>query len=139
MIIAMAVMGVMQPPVHQVVDVITVGHCLVSAVWAMRVRAHPVRRAARGIGVVDLDNVLVDVILVHVVQMAVVEVVDMAIVAHSSVPAARTMLMSVTGMMLLVTGNHGLARLLGGHDPSNFTIPLVNYALPIWPSARIVT
>jgi hypothetical protein len=114
MIIAMAIMWVMQPSVHEVIDVVTVGHRFVSAVRPMRVSAPGVGRAARGVGVADLNNMFVDMIPVHVMQMTIVEVVDMAMMAHRRVSTVRTMLMSVIGMMLLVAEGHGLARLPGG-------------------------
>jgi hypothetical protein len=48
----------------------------------------------------------VHVILVHMVKMAVVKIVHMAVMANRGVPAFRTMLMSVIGMMLLGAGRH---------------------------------
>ena len=41
----------------------------------------------------------------HVMQMTIVEIIDVAIVAHSRVSTTRTMLMGVIRMMLL--GAHG--------------------------------
>jgi hypothetical protein len=110
MIIAMAIVWVMQPAVYEVIHVITVGHAFVSAARPMRMRAPGVGRATRGVGVADLDNMFVDVIPMHVMQMTIVEVIDMAMMAHSRVSTARTMLVSVIGMMLLVAEGHGFAR-----------------------------
>jgi hypothetical protein len=109
-IIAMAIMWVMQPTAHEVIDVIAVRHAFVSAARPMRVRAPGFGRAPRGIGVADLDDVFVDMILVHVMQMTVVEVIDVAMMAHGRVSAARTMLVSVIRMMRLVAEGHGFAR-----------------------------
>jgi hypothetical protein len=106
----MAVMGVMQPTVHDVIDVITVGHPFVSAAWPMCVRASGVGRATRGIGVADLEGVLVDVIPMHVMQMTIVEIIDMVTMAHGRVSTVRTMLVIVIGMMLLGAQGHGFAR-----------------------------
>jgi hypothetical protein len=64
------------------------------------------RRAARGIFATNRDHVFVRVILVHVVEMAIVQIVDVAVMANRGVPAFQTMLMSVIGMMLLGTGRH---------------------------------
>ena len=105
-IIAMAIMRVMQPSVHEVIDVITVRHAFVSAAQPMRVRAPGVGRAARRIGVADLNNMFVDMIPMHVVQMTIVEVIDMALMAHSRVSTLRTMLMGVIRMMPLVAEGH---------------------------------
>ena len=48
----------------------------------------------------------VDVILVHMVEMAVVKIIDVAVMADGGVPAMRAMLMSVVGVVLLGTWNH---------------------------------
>ena len=53
------------------------------------------RRALHGICGVDRDDMFVHVILVHVVEMAVVKVVHMAVMTNRSVPAVRAMLVSV--------------------------------------------
>jgi hypothetical protein len=107
-IIAMAVVRMMQPSVDEVVDVIAVGYGFVSAGRPMRVRAPALGCATRRIGVADLDSMLVDVAFVHVVQMAVVQVIDMAMMANSRVSAAWTMLVGVIRMMRLSAGRHGL-------------------------------
>jgi len=135
MIIAMSVVWVVQPAVHEVIDVITVGYAFMSAVWPMRVRAPGVRRAARGIGLAHFDNMFVDMIFMNVMQMTIVEVIDMAMMAHSRVSTARTMLMSVIRMMLLVAGRHWFGRLSVGGLSSRW----LPYTLPIRPSARTMT
>jgi hypothetical protein len=70
----MIAMRMMQPSAHEVTDVVTMGHGLVSAGWPMLVRAPRLRRALHGIGGVDRDHVLIDMILVQVMEMAVVEI-----------------------------------------------------------------
>jgi hypothetical protein len=109
----MAIMRVMQPPVHEIVDVVPVGHGFVSAARSMCVSAPGIGRAAQGISVADLDNMFVDVVFVRVMQMTIVEVIDMAMMAQSCVSTARTMFMSVMRMMMLVAENHGLLAYLG--------------------------
>jgi hypothetical protein len=52
----------------------------------------------------------VDVISMHVVQMTIVEVIDMAMMTYTGVSTARTMLVRVIRMMLLVAQGHGFAR-----------------------------
>jgi hypothetical protein len=106
----MAVMGVMQPTVHDIIDVITVGHPLVSAAWPVCVRASGVGRATRRIGVADLDRMLIDVIPMHMVQMTIVEIIDMVVMVHGRVSTVRTMPVRVIGMMLLGAQGHGVAR-----------------------------
>src|SRR5262249_15185456 len=110
-VIAMVIMWVMQSSVHEVIDVIAVRHRFVSAARPMRMRAPGLRCAQQGIGVADLDNVFVDMIPMHVMQMTIVEVIDVAIMAHGRVSTTRTMLMHVIRMMLLGADGHefGLA------------------------------
>src|SRR6202165_649062 len=48
----------------------------------------------------------VHVILVHMVEMAVVKIIHMAVMANRGMPAFQAMLMSVIGMMLLGAGCH---------------------------------
>jgi hypothetical protein len=69
MIIAMAVMWVMQPSVYKVIDVITVRHLFVSAARTMRMRAPGLKRAAHGVGIANLDNMFVDMIFMQMMQM----------------------------------------------------------------------
>jgi hypothetical protein len=69
MIIAMAIMWVMQSSVHEVIDVITVGYTFVPTVRPVSMRAPGARRAPRRIGVAHLDNVFVDVISMHMMQV----------------------------------------------------------------------
>jgi hypothetical protein len=111
MVIAMVIMWVMQSSVHKVIDVITVRHGFVSAARPMPMRAPGLRCTPQWIGVAHLDNVFVDMIRAHVVQMTVVEVIDVAIMAHGRVSTTRTMLMRVIRMMSLGAYGHefGLA------------------------------
>ena len=57
----------------------------------------------------------VHVILVHMVKMAVVKIIHMAVMANRSVPSFRAMLMRVIGMMLLGAGRHD--RILSSFEP----------------------
>jgi hypothetical protein len=49
---------------------------------------------------------LVDVILVHMVEMAVVKIVHVAVMANRDVPAVRAMLVVMVVMALLGAGGH---------------------------------
>ena len=110
-VIAMAIMWVMQPSVHEVIDVITVRHLFVSAAHTMRMRAPCLGRAAQGIGIANLDYMFVDMIFMHVMQMTIVQIIDMVVMAYSRVPTVGTMLMCVIRMMPLGAGGHGFAHL----------------------------
>jgi hypothetical protein len=92
MIIAVIPVGMMQVSVDQIVDVIAVRHRLVPASRTVHVPAVVSAAAVLGrapvrIGGRYLDRVLVHVIGVHMVQMAVVEIVDVIAVANSGMPA----------------------------------------------------
>jgi hypothetical protein len=102
----MIAVGMVQPAVHEIVDMVTMRHLFVPAVRTVRVRAVDFRGAVHGIGGVDRDGVFVDVILMHMVEMAVVKIIHMAVMANRGVPAFRTMLMGVIGMMFLGAGRH---------------------------------
>jgi hypothetical protein len=107
MVVAMIAVRMVQVSVHQIVDMVAVRDRLVSAAGAMLMGALYIRRAAGGIGRVDSDDMLVDVIAMHVVQMAVMQVVDVPVMADSDVTAAWAVLMGVVGMVLLVASGHG--------------------------------
>jgi hypothetical protein len=102
----MVAMGMMQTSAHEVIDMIAMRHGFVPAGRAMLVRAARLRRALHGIGRIDRDDVLVDVILVHVMQMPVVKVIDVALMAYRRMPAVRAMLVGMVRMMLLGAGGH---------------------------------
>jgi hypothetical protein len=48
----------------------------------------------------------VHVILVHMVEMAVVKIIHVAVMSNRGVPAILAMLMSVIGVVFLSTGSH---------------------------------
>ncbi len=106
----MAVVDVMQATIHQVVDVVAVGNGLVAAVRTMdmigRMATALTMSAVIGIDGTDLQHMLIHVIAMHMVQMAIVEIVDMAVMLDSGVAAVRTVLMAVIHVMLFA----------GGHD-----------------------
>jgi hypothetical protein len=105
-VVAMIAVRMMQPSAHEVIDVITMGHGFVSAGWAMLVRAASLRRALDRIGGVDRDGELVDMIFVRVMEVAVVEIIDVAFMADRRMAAVGTMLVGVVRMMLLGAGGH---------------------------------
>jgi hypothetical protein len=62
----MSTMGMVQPSIHEIIDVVPMGHGFVPARRAMRVRADGLRCALHGIDLVDCDDMLINVILVRV-------------------------------------------------------------------------
>jgi hypothetical protein len=105
-IIAVIAVRMVQPAVYEIVDVVAVRHRFVSAIWTVYVRAMDFRRALHGICGVDRDGVLIHVILVHMMEMAIMKVIHMAVMVNRSVPAIRTMLVSVVGVVFLSTCAH---------------------------------
>jgi hypothetical protein len=102
-IVAVTIMGVMQMAIDQVVYMIAVGHCFVSAVVAVLMCSTVActivtARAIRGIRCVDLKPVLINVALVERVQVAIVKVVGVSVVDNRCMATGSTVLMCVVSM-----------------------------------------
>jgi hypothetical protein len=108
MVVAMITMRMMQPSIHEVIDVVPMGHGFVPASRAMLVRAGRLRRAMYGIDRVDCNCMLINVILVRVMQMAIMKIIDMVIMPDRCMPAVGTMHVAMIAMMLLGAGSHCL-------------------------------
>src|SRR5262249_45948306 len=98
-------MGVMQVAVDQVVDVIAVGDGGMAAVGAVLVcfvvaGAGVLRSAVGGIGFVDGESMLLNLVPFDVVQMAVVQVIDVAVVDNAGVATTWAVLVGVSLVML---------------------------------------
>ena len=65
-----------------------------------------------GVRGADRDDMLVNMIPVHVVQMAVMKIVNTALMANSRMPAVRAMLVDMVGMLPLGAGGHEILLLL---------------------------
>jgi hypothetical protein len=102
----MIAVGMVQPSTYEIIEVIAVGHRFVPAGRAMLVRAARLRRALHGIAGIDRECMLVDVILVRVMQMAIMEIIDMAFMADCRMPAVGAVLVGMVGMMLFGAGRH---------------------------------
>jgi len=99
-IIAMIPVWMVKVTVNQVVDVIAMRHGFVAAIGTVNMpclmtRAAMVRRALVGVRGRDFEGVLVNVAVVHVVQVIVMQIVDMVAVRDGGVAARRAMLMRV--------------------------------------------
>ena len=89
MVVAVALVGVVQATVDQIVHVVAMGHLVVAAALAVDVGAAVMRSvAAVRVELVDRQPVLVDVIAVRMVEVPVVEEVDVAVVDDLRVAAA---------------------------------------------------
>jgi hypothetical protein len=99
-------MRMVQPSIHEIIDVVPVRHSLVPAGRAMRVLTARLRRALLGIGGSYRDDVFIYMVLVHVVEMAIMEIIDVAVMEDRRMPTVGTMLVSMVGMMFLSAGGH---------------------------------
>lgn len=105
-VVAVAVVRMVEMPVHQVVGVIAVGHGLVTAARAVLVTglvraAVVIGRTALGIRFVDRDRVLVHVVSMGMMQVAVVQVVHMIAVldGHMAAPGPMDVGMAFVDLM----------------------------------------
>jgi len=103
-VVAVVAVRMMQMTVHQIVDMVTVRHRFVAAAGPMHMTGAMagtvmLRRAAVRVGGADGDHVLVDMVAMHVVQMAVVQEIDVAFVPHRGMTALRAVLVVVMGVL----------------------------------------
>lgn len=109
MIVTMTVVRMMEASVDKIVDVVAVRDRLVSATRPVgMIGAGVVWRAMHGVGCVNCNHVLIDMISMHAVQMTVVQVISVAFVLDRRVPAAGAVLMGMVGMFRFSASRHGL-------------------------------
>ena len=106
MVVAVIAMGMVQSSVHQIIGVIGVWYPFMATPWAMLVRAARLRRALHRVGRARRNDMLVNMIAMHVVQMAVMQIVDMAVMANRRMPTVGAVLVGMVGMVLLGTSGH---------------------------------
>ena len=109
MIVAMVAVRVVQAAVDEVVHMVAVRDALVAATRPVRVAGSAGavdRSAAIRVPLGDLDCVFVHVVTVWVVQVAIVQVIDVVVVANCDVPATRTVLMGVVFVFGFIAGRH---------------------------------
>src|SRR6266576_2806778 len=102
-VVAMSAVGMVQVTVDEIIRVVAVRHRLVAAAGAMFVSlvvaaAIVRRRAGGGIRLVHFEAMLFHLRAAHVVEMAVVQIIDMAIVTNARMPATGSMLVIVAGV-----------------------------------------
>ena len=103
----MIAMRMMQVTVHQIVDVVAMGHRFVPTTRAVLMCAAGFGRASHWVRGADRDHVLVNMVFVHVMEMPIMKIVNVPVVTDRNVSAVRAMVMRVVGMMLLGAGGHG--------------------------------
>lgn len=98
MIVAMAVMHMVQPAIDKEVDMVAVRHRFMAATGAMNMGAGSAGGAATGIGRAHRDHMFIDMITMDMMQMAIVQIIDMAIMLHGDMAAAGAVLVGVIGV-----------------------------------------
>jgi hypothetical protein len=98
----MVAVRMVQPPIDEIIDVVTMGDRLMAAAWAMATpRLTPSRpmlwRTAIGIRCSYFHHVLIDASVLHMMQMAVFDIVDVTIVSNRGVIAAWPVNMGMIG------------------------------------------
>jgi hypothetical protein len=95
-VIAVVAVRVVQAAFKQVVKVVAVRHAGMAAAIVLAVAGY--RGAGVGVSRGDLDDVLVIMVAVRRVQVAVVQVIDVAVVAHAGVPTVVAVDVAVVGV-----------------------------------------
>ena len=106
-VVAVVAVRVVQVAIDEVIDVVAMWHRFVAAAGAVDVSgfvaaAVVVGRAGVRVGGADGDAVFIDVVAMRVVQVAVVQVIDVAVVLDGGVAAARAVLVRVVGVVRFV-------------------------------------
>ena len=106
MVVAVVAVRVVEVPAHPIVGVARMGHGLVTAARTVRVlprvlATRVLRSARRRIRSVFLEQALDDVLVLHVMQVAVVQVVDVPLVGDRRVLAPPSVLVRMTPVPLL--------------------------------------
>ena len=122
-------MGVVEMPAHPIVGVARMGHRLVTAAGRVRVlrivlATRVLRRACRRIRSILLEEALDDVLALHVVQVAVMHVVGVALVPDGPMATACTVLVRMPLMCCLIGHGSSLPPMSGRcHFPSPAPLP----------------
>ena len=121
MVIAVAMVGIVQMTINQIARVVTMGHCFMATARSMDVvsiMTSAVMALGTGIGVhiSHLDDMLIHVIPMGMVKMPIVEVVDVVAVLDSGVATVWTMGVIV---ILMNCANHRRLQLFWIMDVSS--------------------
>jgi hypothetical protein len=95
-VIAMVVMGMMQPSIHEVIDMISMGDRLMAAIWTMLMRCiMPFRRAIWHAAIRVLccyfDNMLIDAAAFKVLEVPLIKIIDVVGVPNRDVATSGPM------------------------------------------------
>lgn len=103
MIIAMTTVQMMQMTIHQIVQVVAVGHCFVTArgtvdMTVIVLTALVIGGALVFVAIIYTETVLIHMTFVHVVEMTVMKIIDMVAMLDCGVSACVAVLVLVVGM-----------------------------------------
>ena len=91
MVVAVALMRIMQVPIHQIIHVIPMRNRFMPAAFPMRmtsiVTGAIVGHTLRRVGCGDFNNMLVEMIAMRAVQVAIVQIIDVVPMLHRRMSA----------------------------------------------------
>jgi hypothetical protein len=97
----MIAVRVMQASVDQIVGVIAMTHCLMTACRTMLMRTMNFGGAVRRVPLIDLDHVILDAPTVQMLQLAVLDVIGVVTMPDGCMAAIGAVLMADTHALLL--------------------------------------
>jgi hypothetical protein len=111
MVVTMVAMGMMQVSIDQIVGMVPVRYRFMTAARAVAMRrimtaTAVVRCAAIGIRGAYLDDMLVDVTIMRMMQMAIVQVIGVSLMPNRDVPATWSMDMGMIGVDRMIVRSH---------------------------------
>ena len=109
MIVAVVAVRVVEMPLDQIVDVVAMRNRLMAALGAATAM---LRSAGARIAGAHGDDVLVDVIAMHTVQMPVVQIVDMGVMLNRGVPATGAVFVGMVRVPGLAARAHHFVSLM---------------------------
>lgn len=94
MVIAMIAVRMVQAPVDEIIDMVSMGDGLMAAIWAMPMRCivpfrRLVGRAAIGVLGCNFDDVLVGAATFNMLQASLIKIIDVVSMANRDVATAR--------------------------------------------------
>jgi hypothetical protein len=110
----MIAVWMVQMSIDQIIDVIAMWNRLMTTVEPMSMRrgmsaAAVVWRATIRIRRSKFDHVFIGLTVMHMMQMAVVEIIDVALMSNRGMTTARPVDMRMLGMTGMILGSHGLS------------------------------
>jgi hypothetical protein len=138
----MIAVRVVQASIDQIINMITVGNSLMAAVWAMpmlRIMPGSAMIGVAPIGVcrADFKHVLFGAPVLNMLQMAVVEIIDVVLVANANMAASGTVHMRLIGGGHASSSFHACFELAAQHGVAFRHVRAACFAEPIF-SIRVL-